>query len=139
MQGIEEGDRQRVLQAFFGTDSFVDLDQLRERLSRRYYRLSVDIDASPTRDWNDGKGFAPILFFNEGRFAGRFNGGGKVVRNLYINRPDEDEVGLFGAVRKTQNQLDGGIIAGIGLQNAVVVGAQSGGGDCGADTPTLPH
>ena len=84
--------------------------------------MSVDIDASPTRDWNGGKGFAPIRFFNDGRFDGSLDGGGKVVRNLYINRPDENDVGLFGAVQKISSASDGGIVAGIGLQNAVVVG-----------------
>ena len=115
VQGIDKGDREGVLQAFFGESNLNDL-------RRRYYRLSVDIDASPTRDWNGGKGFAPIRFFNDGRFDGRFDGGGKVVRNLYINRPDENDVGLFGAVRKISSASDGGIVAGIGLQNAVVVG-----------------
>ena len=118
VQGIDAEARERVLKAFFGESNLVD--DVDDNLRRRYYRLSVDIDASPTRDWNDGKGFAPIRFFSGGRFAGRLDGGGKVVRNLYINRPDEDEVGLFGAVRK----FDAGdaIISGIGLQNAVVVG-----------------
>ena len=108
VQGVAEENRLSVLQAFFGTDALDILDD-------RYYRLSVDIDASPTRDWNGGKGFAPIEFSND-RFSGGLDGGGKVIRNLYINRPDEDEVGLFSAV---QSNLS---IVGIGLQNAVVVG-----------------
>ena len=36
---------------------------------------------------------------------GGLDGGGKVVRNLYINRPDENEVGLFGAVQKSGSGL----------------------------------
>ena len=103
---VKAEDRESVLQAFFGTNP--------GNLINRYYRLSVDIDASPTRDWNDGKGFDPIRFSSA--FGGSLDGGDKVIRNLYINRPEDDDVGLFGGVNGD------GDIAGIGLQNAVIVG-----------------
>ena len=129
VQGIEsERDRQMSVASVFRKG--ITLLNLRGQ----YYRLSVDIDASPTRDWNDGKGFAPIRFSSNNNFNGGLDGGGKVVRDLYINRPDENEVGLFSFVQNN------GSIADIGLQNVVAIGAQSGGSDCGADTIwRLPH
>ena len=63
------------------------------------YALSQDIDASPTATWDEGKGFEPI---KEERgsyvhaFSGNFDGDGHTISGLYINRPDEDRVGLFG-------------------------------------------
>ena len=58
------------------------------------YVLMNDIDASPSRGMNDGKGFEPI------EAAGDFDGNGYVIRGLYINRPDEDSVGLFRHIRR---------------------------------------
>ena len=40
-----------------------------------------------------GTGFNPIVF------SGDFDGNGKEIRNLYINRPEEDDVALFGEIR----------------------------------------
>ena len=55
------------------------------------YRLMVDIDATPTRAWDDGGGFFPIGSLNQAGgpsevFTGVFDGGGNVVRGLFINR-----------------------------------------------------
>ena len=114
MQDVAMGDQPKVLEALFGTGI--------GNLGGQYYRLSVDIDASPTRDWNNGKGFAPLTIAAAGSqnaFMGRLDGDGRVIRNLHINRPDEYEVGLFAAV---QGISGNGNIAGIGLQNAVIVG-----------------
>ncbi len=65
-----------------------------------YYQLLNDIEASPTRNWNWVRGdqtrvgffegFEPIVFFN-----GEFYGNGKTITNLYINRPDSENTGLF--------------------------------------------
>ncbi|HPP59954.1 MAG TPA: PASTA domain-containing protein, partial [Candidatus Hydrogenedens sp.] len=55
------------------------------------YILTQDIDASDTINWNDRAGFKPI-----GTFTGKFYGNGHAVFNLYINRPTESNVGLFG-------------------------------------------
>jgi hypothetical protein len=63
------------------------------------YALSQDIDATPTKSWNDNKGFTPIKSIRDnGPFSGTFDGNGYTIRNLYINRPEEDYVGLFGHV-----------------------------------------
>ena len=60
------------------------------RLNARY-RLAMDIDATPTRQWDSEAGFNPI----GGSFGGRFDGRGNVVRGLFIDRADEEDVGLF--------------------------------------------
>ncbi|MBA7542343.1 hypothetical protein ES705_34664 [subsurface metagenome] len=66
-----------------------------------YYELANDIDASATVGWNGGLGFDPVG--NRGgsppdplRFSGYFNGKGHIISDLFINRPLERFVGLFG-------------------------------------------
>ena len=45
----------------------------------------------------DGKGWVPIAGpYAAGSFRGTFDGNGYVVKNLYINRPDDNYQGLFG-------------------------------------------
>ncbi|MCA1901998.1 MAG: hypothetical protein LDL53_07240 [Candidatus Hydrogenedens sp.] len=51
------------------------------------YELTQDIDASVTRNWNEGKGFEPLK-----RLKGGFDGKGFKISNLYINRTDEEDV-----------------------------------------------
>ena len=69
-----------------------------------HYMLTTNIDASGTEFWNDGAGFEPIGRYGlEDRdvdyapFTGLFDGRGFMISGLVINRPDESEVGLFGA------------------------------------------
>ncbi len=60
-----------------------------------YYVLQNDIDAKGTEDWNSGAGWDPIGD-SENYFEGSFDGQDNVIDGLYINRPAEDFVGLFG-------------------------------------------
>ncbi|MCR4267287.1 YDG domain-containing protein [Nitratireductor sp. ZSWI3] len=46
------------------------------------YQLVADIDASGTRNWNSGAGFAPVLL------GGSLDGNGHTIDGLFINRPD---------------------------------------------------
>ena len=69
------------------------------------YVQTDDIDFgdadTPIGEWNDSKGWSPIGKFearNEKPFTGTYNGGGNTIENLYINRGDEELVGLFGNV-----------------------------------------
>ena len=60
-------------------------------VSAKCFRLAADIDASETKNWNNGRGFLPIGYISEnsGRpasFCGTFDGGGHVISNLFINR-----------------------------------------------------
>jgi hypothetical protein len=87
--------------------------------------------ASPTA--NQGKGWEPIgIFIPEcpfGGFAGTFDGQGYEIRDLFINRPDESNVGLFGVVTgQWDEQLWGGVIKDIGVMNVTVIGDHSVGG-----------
>ncbi len=105
-----------------------DVTQLQEMnldLSAHYV-LGNDIDASETVNWNEGAGFEPIGRSSNG-FIGLLDGRRQIVRNLFINRPMEDDVGLFGntglfieATRAT--------IRNVGLENCNVTGGSAVGG-----------
>jgi hypothetical protein len=103
-----------------------DLDAVRYNPAGNY-TLMNDLDsttagyeelASPTA--NGGKGWQPIGIFipqcpYEG-LTGTFDGQGYEIRDLFINCPDDNSVGLFKFVDK------GGCIQDIGVVNATVVG-----------------
>jgi len=110
-----------------------DLDAIRDNLGGNY-TLMNDLDsttpgyeelASPTA--NQGKGWKPIGYpdpYNPYRidlFTGSFDGQGYKIRDLFINRPDESLVGLFGVV-------GGGHIENIGVVNVTVTGDNEVGG-----------
>ena len=101
-----------------------------------YFIQTADIDASDTQTWNVGDhdndvttadeamGFSPIgdrslVPARQGvSFNGNYNGNGFLISGLYINRPKENFVGLFGYVlgnnyREIQN---------IALKNANILG-----------------
>jgi hypothetical protein len=99
-----------------------DLNAVRNNLGGNH-TLMNDIDsttagydelASPTA--NEGKGWQPI-----GTFTGTFDGQGYAIKDLFIDRPDEIRVGLFGFV-------NGGSIEDIGVVNANVTGNNFTGG-----------
>ena len=48
--------------------------------------LMNDINASETKDWAAGYGFSPIGNGSV-RFKGKFNGNGKIIYGLTVNRP----------------------------------------------------
>ncbi|MGI6143621.1 MAG: GLUG motif-containing protein, partial [bacterium] len=52
----------------------------------------INLDLAP---YNRGKGWEPIGSGDE-PFTGSFDGNGRIIRTLYINREDEDCIGLFG-------------------------------------------
>ncbi len=66
------------------------------------YVLGADINASATSGWTGG-GFAPVGIYTFSPnpyvytpYTGQFDGLGHTISNLYINRPTENYVGLFG-------------------------------------------
>jgi hypothetical protein len=66
-----------------------------------YFILTADIDATDTKNWNNGTGFSPIGDYEYGnrqkvQFTGNFNGNNHIISNLYINRGEDDYVGLIG-------------------------------------------
>jgi len=74
-------------------------------------------------NWYDGKGFDPIGNTTDKPFTGYFDGFGgdatHTLSNLTINRPTQDNVGLFGVVGKAGKA--GGIISAL-IANPKIVG-----------------
>jgi len=112
--------------------TWYDLDAVRNNLGGHHILVN-DLDsttpgytelASPIA--NKGKGWQPIGPFNPARpfegFTGTFDGQGYEIRDLFINRPDESNVGLFGWVG------EGGVIKNLGVMNATVTGEYGVGG-----------
>lgn len=62
-----------------------------------YYSQRADIDASSSTTINSGAGFSPIGKTST-NFTGYYDGGGHVIKNLYINRGSQDTIGFFGYV-----------------------------------------
>lgn len=98
-----------------------DLDAIRDNLGGSYCLMNnlVSTTANYTElvsaTANDGNGWPPIGT-EDHPFTGSFYGEGYEIRDLFINRPEENEVGLFGFV-------DGaGIIENVGVVNAAVTG-----------------
>ncbi|WP_204348884.1 M26 family metallopeptidase, partial [Serratia marcescens] len=60
------------------------------------YALGRDIDATATSGWNGGAGFVPIGQSFGTEYSGNFDGQSHKITNLTINRPTEENVGLFG-------------------------------------------
>ena len=78
-----------------------------------HYRLTLDIDATPTRAWDNGDGFSPIG--DSGNpFTGNFDGNGKAVKGLYIDRA-LDQIGIFGVAQ-------GGRIVSLGIEDGRIGG-----------------
>ena len=100
-------------------EDVADLQAMKNNLTA-YYALSDNIDASTTSGWNDGQGFEPIGDADN-RFSGGFDGGGYNITSLYINRPDTNNVGLFGHVGDDTGAT---VIKGVHLVNTTVIGAR---------------
>ncbi|POB02535.1 beta strand repeat-containing protein, partial [Halopseudomonas oceani] len=108
----------------------VDLYGLQGIASRNllssHFALSNDIDASGTANWNGGAGFLPIGD-DTNHYTGSFDGQGHIINGLTINRPNTDNVGLFGVISASQ-------ISNIGLTNATITGQTVVGGLVGSGT-----
>ena len=102
--------------------TWYDLNAVRNNLTRNYILMN-DLDsttpgydelASPTAD--GGKGWLPIGTAFPGWFTGTFDGQGHQICDLFINRPYECYVGLFGCVN------EGGVIKSLGVVNVAATG-----------------
>lgn len=89
------------------------------------FKLGNDIDLSAylspgNPGYNDGQGWEPIgtgiVTGNEHKFWGDFDGSGYKITGLWINRPNSDYIGLFGAVIGTIKNL------GVLLDNKGIIG-----------------
>ena len=122
-----------------------DLDAVRENLGGSYLLMNdLDADsvgymelASPTA--NQGNGWQPIgSFFADpiaahpiidpvAPFSGSFDGQGYEIRDLFVDRPDQHGVGLFGSVD------EGGVVENLRVVNAEVTGDDDVGGLVGGN------
>jgi hypothetical protein len=82
--------------------------------------LDNDIDASDTYFWETLEGFSPI---GNGitYYTGNFDGNGFEIDSLYINRPEQTFIGLFGYVRY-------GSVQNVGVTNCYYIGSYPMGG-----------
>jgi len=74
-----------------------------------YYELMDNIDLSSYKPNDGGEGWTPIGDVNN-FFKGTFNGNGKTISNLYINRPTADFQALFGITERTASISDVNLI-----------------------------
>lgn len=81
-----------------------------------YFELTNNIDATASSGWNAGEGFRPIGN-SDTIFNGGFNGNNFSISNLFINRPNESNVGLFGWAQ-------GDTLQNIILSNANITGLE---------------
>ncbi len=101
--------------------NWYDLDAVRNNLGGSYV-LMTDLD-STTAGYaelagpyaNEGSGWVKIGSMDN-RFSGTFDGQGYEVRDFFVNRPDENYVGLFGATGAS------GVIENVGIVDMTVVG-----------------
>lgn len=86
-----------------------------ETFSGKIFRLENNIDISAYGEsYDDGRGWTPIGNATT-PFVGTFDGNGKTIVGLYINRDDTDYVGLFGTIFN-------GNVQNLTLQDANIVG-----------------
>lgn len=86
----------------------------------KHFRLDADIDLD-IAPYNTGEGWEPIGSYIN-RFMGQFDGAGKTISNLYIDRPSEKwGCGLFG-------ETDDANILNVNLINFDIKGESSTGG-----------
>lgn len=75
----------RYYEGISGWDEYIYFKQISD----------IDLGVSP---WNTDQGWLPIGTQNDPYSFVRYNGNGFNIKNLYINRPDNDYIGLFGNV-----------------------------------------
>jgi len=110
-----------------------DLEDIRDDLSADYVLtddLTEDIDGySEFIDTDEG--WYPIGNDTD-PFTGTFDGNGYQIKDLYINRSEMDDVGLFGSI-------DGAEITDLGLVDADISGVSLVGGLVGSNSGTVEN
>ena len=101
------------------------LQDVRSDLHAHYVQVA-DIDASPSQEWSGDVGFHPIE-----PFSGTFDGAGRQISALYINRPETNTIGLFSRL------AEDGIVKGVVLVDAWVKGKNSVGALVGFNDGTV--
>jgi hypothetical protein len=109
-----------------------DLHAIRNDLGGDYILMN-DLDSTTagytelaSETANDGKGWEPIGTPDETsdeQFTGSFNGQGYEIRDLFINRPDENYVGIFTHISWIRYIDNVGVVENVGVVNADVTGS----------------
>jgi len=94
------------------------------------YALSRDIDATSTKTWNNGQGFKPLYDKEKDMpFSGDIDGNGYTISGLFINRPNEEKVGLIGdcsGFKSNPNKIENLILAEFNITGDHYVGTLAG-------------
>jgi len=126
----------------FGEDleieTWYDLDAVRNNLDN-HHTLVNDLD-STTDGYEElasaaahgRKGWEPIGTWSA-RFTGSFDGRGHKIMDLFIDRPSEENVGLFSFV------AEGGVIKNVRVVDVAVTGRDSVGGLVGENSGTVSN
>ena len=75
--------------------------------------------------WNGGMGWAPFWYY------GIFEGNRHTISNLYVDRPNQDYVGLFSTAGIREGGVEYGEVRNLGLENVDVTGREYAGGLAG--------
>ena len=106
-----------------------DLDNIRNNLSGKYI-LMGDIDLSSYSNWT-------AIGDSTNRFTGELNGNGYVIKNLTINRADEDNVGLFATIGSIYGTA--GEVKNLGLENVNITGSKFAAGLTSLNSGTITN
>jgi hypothetical protein len=102
--------------------TWYDLDAVRDNLAGHHILMNdlnsttAGYTALASSTANEGKGWQPIGTVDE-RFSGVFDGQEHDIKDLFINRPREGEIGLFGHIGG-----EGALIKNVGVVDADVTG-----------------
>ena len=106
---IETADQLNCVRYFTGEEYN---DQHFEQIS------DINLDVAP---YNENEGWEPIGIYGDDYFGGTYNGKGHIIENLFINRPADDDQGLFGCLYQAE-------ISNLGLTDIHVTGYEYVGG-----------
>jgi len=114
------------------------LDNIRNYLSSHFIVIN-DLDSNSigyielaSATANEGRGWQSIGSTDvNDSFVGSFDGQGHEICDLFIDRPDEPDVGLFGAVEEL------GVIENVGVVNGIMTGLDNTGGLAGKNEGTV--
>ena len=85
-----------------------------------HYIQTVNIDATASSGWDSGAGWSPIGNLAL-KFYGTYNGQNFTISGLYINRPAQDYIGLFG-YKSTGSTVSNLNLSGINISGKSYVG-----------------
>lgn len=102
-----------------------ELTNAGDNFDGKYFRLENNLDLLGIDPNGDNTGWVPIGTYGMATFAGIFNGNGKQITGLSINRPAANYQGLFGYIGTV------GRVENLGILNASVSGKDYVGGMAG--------